>query len=129
MMIEINEGSGLHEVMCGCVVTQNGLIIHLLGGEKTHVGGIVLSFPRKSLAGGGVGCDSWVTPLPGHKDVVVGQRFAEMLCKSLNLPVSLTAGIHIDNASNDDIAEISRNCEALAGRLLEIIREADVRDR
>ncbi|MDR1138174.1 MAG: hypothetical protein LBK91_07605 [Synergistaceae bacterium] len=123
-MIEIREGSGRHEVTCGCVLTENGLITHLLGGEKPHVGGVVLSSPRKSLTGRGIGCDSWVTPLPGHKDTIVGQKFAETLCVSLNLPVSLTAGIHIENATGDDIAEISLNCERLARRLLDIIRGA-----
>ncbi|MDR2779966.1 MAG: hypothetical protein LBB28_02450 [Synergistaceae bacterium] len=128
-MIEINEGSGRHEVMCGCIITQGGLIAHLLGGEKPHVGGVVLSLPRQSLTGGGIGCDSWVLPLPGHKDVIVGRMFAETLCKSLNLPVSLTAGIHIGNATDDDIAEISRNCDALAARLLEVIRETGIQGR
>jgi hypothetical protein len=127
-MIEIDEGLGLHKVICGCIVTRNGLITHLLGGETPHVGGAVLSCPRSSLTGRGVGCDSWVVPLPGHKDVIVGQRFAETLCKALNLPVSLTAGIHVENATDGDIAEISRNCDALAVRLLEVIREADVRN-
>ncbi|MDR1516226.1 MAG: hypothetical protein LBS45_11080 [Synergistaceae bacterium] len=122
-MIEINEGSGRCKVSFICFLTGNGVIGHLVGGEKPHVGGVVLSSPRQSLTGDGIGCDSWVIPLPGHKDVIVGQKMAETLCMGLNQPVSLTAGIHIDAATSSDIAEISKNCDEITQRALEVIRK------
>jgi hypothetical protein len=125
-MPEISEGTGRYRVTLAYFFTERGLIAHLLGGEKPHVGGVVLSSPRQSLTGSGVGCDSWVIPLPGHKDTVVGRKLAEALCAYLNQPVSLTAGIHIDNATDGDIAEISRNCDEILRRALEVIRKADI---
>ena len=118
-MQELKEGSGLHEITLNYHLTGRGAIVALTGGDSPHVGAVVLSAPRKSLTGEGGSCDTGVVPLPGHKDMAVGQELAETLCKALGQPVSVTAGIHIDGATEEDLAAIIQNCRTLCRRLLD----------
>lgn len=44
--------------------------------------------------------------LPGHRDDVVADRFAEAFARQLHTTVCAVCGIHYDNASRDDIVRI-----------------------
>lgn len=112
-------GDGKHHVDLWWHDTGRGVIIVLTGGESPHIGGVVVSTPRESLRGGAISCDSCVIPLTAHKDHIVGQQVAEAICCATNVPVSVSAGIHVDNATSDDLLEFQRNCAALASELID----------
>jgi len=101
--------------------TKRGLICSLTGGESPHVGCVCLSVPRKSLTGNGLSCDTYITPVCGHKDHIVAQKVAEKLCVSLNVPVSITCGIHVDNATSDQIKDIQRKLDLLIDKMLNLV--------
>lgn len=109
-MYEISRGEGKHHVLLRLWDTSNGWVGSLTGGEAPHVGGVVLTVPRSSLTGSGNSCDQWLIPVPGHKDLDVAAPLAKQICNHLCVSVSLTAGIHIENATTDDIAKIEANC-------------------
>jgi hypothetical protein len=119
-MKELQEGRGPHQVTLSYHATGRGLVIALTGGDSPHVGAVALSAPRPSLTGEGLGCDTWLIPLPGHKDILVGKELSESLCLALNQPVSVTAGIHMEGATEEDLHEIIRNCRVLGERFLAI---------
>lgn len=93
--------------------TGNGLNGLLTGGEKPHVGGVVLAIPRPSLSGEGWRADVYITPVPGHKDVDVARTVADTLARELRCPVVLTAGIHSDHLSSEELSEIISHCDTL----------------
>jgi len=49
----------------------------------------------------------------GHKEDSLASDAAHKLCKAVRRPVCVIAGIHLDNITNDEIAEILGNCEKL----------------
>jgi gallate decarboxylase subunit D len=53
----------------------------------------------------------------GHKDDSIAYKAAHTLCKRLKKPVCAIAGIHVDNITEAEIAEVIQNCEALVERL------------
>ncbi len=110
-------GTGKHLVELRIWDTGNGRVGSLTGGEAPHVGGVVLAVPRPSLTGQGASCDIWLIPVPGHLDNDVAAPLAKELCKRLGVPVSLTSGIHVDDATPEDIALIKANCEAVSKEL------------
>jgi len=55
-------------------------------------------------------CDEWTLTLPGHKDFSVANAIAKKLCLATKEPVSISAGIHIDNASKEEIQTLFDNC-------------------
>jgi hypothetical protein len=79
--------------------------IYILGGgEKSHLGGIVVCEPEK---------DTNVIRLEGHYDYIVLKPIAEEACKKYNTKIIALGGIHIDNASKEDINKIVDNCRSL----------------
>lgn len=108
----IVKGQGRTQVQLEVIDTGNGISLCLTGGEAPHVGGIVLAVPRPSLTGHGNSCDFWTATVPGHKDVYLAQKAAGKLCVSLEVTVSVTAGIHIDGAKEWELKEIEANAMA-----------------
>ena len=95
-----------------------------LGGGHSHVGVIVLALPRESLLkDGSVSSSTSVINMLGHKDDVVALPLAERLCREFNMPVTVTAGIHIDLADDTDIRRICHNVDELTRLLCEALRQ------
>ena len=120
-MIEVIKGVPPHQVRLCVLDTTNGIVGCLTGGESPHVGGVVLAVPRPSLTGEGASCDCWLIPVPGHKDLDVAVPIAKAICKTIGAPVSLTAGIHMDNAEDSDIQAFSNNCADAGEEILKLM--------
>ncbi len=104
-------------------VTGNGLVAQLMGGEEPHVGAVVMSVPRPSLAvPGALGCNSFVLPLVGHKDDEIAKPVAEEMAVHYGRTVVVIAGIHVENASSEDIEQLTTNCREAVRLLLENIK-------
>jgi hypothetical protein len=109
--IEVKAGNGKHTVCLLATVTADGLIIQLLGGEKPHVGAVVLSVIRPdSLNQEKAKCNSTVVPRLGHREDEIARPIAEEIAGALRQTVALVAGIHIDNATQADIKILVDNC-------------------
>lgn len=122
-MYEINAGEGKHQVCLRLWETMDGWIGSLTGGETPHVGGVVLAVPRDSLTGAGTSCDIWAIPVPGHLDNEVAVPLVKQICVNRGVAVSLTAGIHIDNATSADIALIRENCQAVVAKFFDFLEQ------
>jgi hypothetical protein len=106
--------------------TGQGIQALLVGGERPHIGGVVLALPRLSLesetkASG----DYFILPVPRHKDTITGEMVAEILVQNFKVPISVTAGIHSDDISAEELAEISANCRQLALKAVEELTDRD----
>jgi phosphotransferase system IIB component len=74
------------------------------GGEKTHLGGVVVCEPKKVPI---------VIRLEGHYDNIVLKPIAEAASKKYNTKVAAIGGVHVDNASKDEIDKLVENCKEL----------------
>ena len=54
----------------------------------------------------------------GHRDDAPASEAARRLCKAVRRPVCVIAGIHLDDITKEEIAEIMNNCEKLICKLL-----------
>ena len=86
------------------VVLPGGVVITLSGGDLPHVGAVALAEPRPSQKERGK-ISSTVSILArlGHKEDDLARSLAAEVCESLNVPVVLSAGIHMEGADDDDI--------------------------
>lgn len=107
------EGEGRCRISLTLQNTGNGINGLLIGGEKPHVGGVVLALPRPSLSGRGWSADVYITPVPGHKDVDVARTVAVSLASELRCSVVVTAGIHSENLCAEELSQIIQHCETL----------------
>lgn len=109
---EINDGK--HSLHAFIIITEEELLVYLGGGQKAHIGSIVLCQPRKSLKGNGsISCTSSVFNLVGHKDDLLALPLGERLCKDFNKVVVVVGGIHIKDACEEDFLKVEKNANLL----------------
>lgn len=89
------------------------------GGEKPHIGCVVLAVPRPSLKDSSqTSCTSSVINLTGHKDEAVCRILAEQVASAKNATVICTGGFHIDHISEEQLSEVIRAANEIAGELV-----------
>lgn len=110
--LHLTIGEGRYKIDLIASLTGRGIHILLTGGESPHIGGVTLSVPRVKPDGYGV--DSWVMPVPGHKEVLVAQPLGERICKFTGEVTVVSAGIHIEKAQKAELDLITANCTAIA---------------
>lgn len=100
----ITSGEGKYKVWLEEKKIGEDRIYILGGGEKKHIGGVVICEPDK---------EPQVLRLEGHYDDVVLKPIAEAACKKYKTKVVAVGGIHIDNATNEEIEKLVENCKDL----------------
>lgn len=91
----------------------SGLAVFVRGGDKPHLGGVALASPGIEMHGRTLSkCDLWTITVPGHKDAELAQRIAKKICIASGEPVSVSLGIHVENATPEEIKLICANVDA-----------------
>lgn len=121
-ILQCQEGEGRCQIVLTLMDTGSGIQGLLTGGEKPHIGGVVLALPRPSLRGEGWSADMYCTPVPGHKDVDVAKAMAEVLARELQCPVALSAGIHSAQLRSDELEQILIHCNTLTQKALTLLK-------
>jgi tetrahydromethanopterin S-methyltransferase subunit A len=98
-------GEGRYKVWLKEEMVGDDRVYILGGGEQSHIGGAVFMSP---------GIDEPVVIRLGeHHDYVVLEPIAQEACKKYNTTVVAVGGIHIDDATKDEIDKIVENCKEL----------------
>jgi metal-dependent hydrolase (beta-lactamase superfamily II) len=100
----IISGEGIYKVFLEKKELGDDLIFILGGGEKPHIGGAVLCEP---------GQKPYILTYDAHHDHIVLTPIAKAACKKYNKTVIAIGGIHIDNATKEEIQIIVDNCKEL----------------
>jgi len=100
----ITFGEGKYKVFLERKEIGDDLIYILGGGEKSHIGGIVIAQPTK---------ETKMIRLKGHYDVIVLRPIAEAACGKFGRKVVAIGGVHVDNASQKEINLLIKNCKEL----------------
>jgi len=100
----ITSGKGRLKVFLEKKELDDDLVYILGGGEKSHIGGAVICKPGEK---------PHVLTYDTHHDYVVLTPIAETACKKYNKTVIAIGGIHIDNATKQEIDMIIKNCKEL----------------
>ncbi len=121
--VSVSSGEGLLAVTAEASCIGNDILVCLYGGSRPHIGAAALAFPCQD---DGCGVTAWASVLgaPGHRDDTVAHRLAMNLCKATGRPVCMTAGIHIDHASGEEITHLLRNAEDATLKLAALLKGA-----
>lgn len=113
-MTELTLGEGKYSIRLRALGTEGaGLVVFLTGGEHPHLGGVSLASVPSGDNAELSRCDTWDVTLPGHKDKELARCIARQICLATGEPVSVNVGIHIDNASKEDIMCLNRLAEEI----------------
>ncbi|MGF3585460.1 MAG: hypothetical protein ACQXXD_07095 [Thermoplasmatota archaeon] len=107
-MSMLTSGKGKYKVWLKKDKIGDSLLFVLGGGEKPHIGGVVVCEPGKK---------SQVIRLKGHFDDIVLKPIAETACKKYNKKVVAVGGVHVDNATKEEIDILVENCCDLSKNL------------
>lgn len=88
--------------------------IMVWGGDKPHIGCTVLVVPRLSLTGDGSrSSTASVINVTGHKDEEICRYLAEQTTRSTGSVTVCTGGIHMEDATKEQIREVMSYLEDL----------------
>ena len=106
---------GKFKVTLQAITSGDDLTVIIGGGVKPHIGSVVIASPNKS---NNVKYTIWTDE--GHKDNTVAEDVATELIKNFdfNKNVVVVAGLHIDNATKEDINRLVKNSNILVENLL-----------
>lgn len=110
--ISCSKGKGRTKVSVSTRCIGEDLIVFLFN-RKGHLGAVAIADYSDTEHRAST---SVITRL-GHKDDSIAYSAAHRLCSRLKSPVCAIAGIHVDNITKEEIAEIVQNCEALVEKL------------
>jgi hypothetical protein len=103
-------------------VVGEDVVVAVGGGERPHVGCVVLAQPYPAKGGDtrwSASCS--VLTIPPHKEEPIARGIAEKLAATLGRVAVVTAGVHDDNIDADGIATYLRLAEDLAEKLVNIL--------
>ncbi len=101
------------------------LVVAVGGGERPHVGCVVLARPRPSTADPGrTSATVSVLAIPPHKEEAIARPLAEALAVATGGTVVVSAGVHEEGLDAGGVAAWLRLARELERRLLEALRRA-----
>jgi hypothetical protein len=122
-VLRLSAGEGRHRVHSVAVITADGIVVALAGGDRPHVGAVGVSIPRRSLKDPSkISASSSVFTLVGHKDDEIARPISERLSKELNQVAVVAAGVHVDRATEEDIRRLVSNSMQLAEDLIKELK-------
>lgn len=104
----ITSGRGKYKVWLKQLKIGDDLVFFLGGGQRSHVGGIVICEPGKKAQ---------AIRLQGHFDDVVLKPIAEAACKKYKMKVVALGGVHVDHATKQEINLLVENCKKLIKKI------------
>lgn len=128
--IRVSAGEGRYAVTMEAALTAGeGISCFVYGGDLAHVGGQALSAPGPLLHGRQLSrADVWDATVPGHKDIEAARAIARKLAIALGEPVSVSCGIHVDDATKPELALLQSNVDAATELLTECVVRAERND-
>ena len=88
------------------------LVLMLTGGNKPHIGAVALAIPYKQTS------SASLLSVYGHKDGEIAKPLAEKVSKEIKKTVIVIVGIHLDNATKEDIEKLINNSNSEVEKFL-----------
>lgn len=112
--VVLTAGQNSYTVTACVVLCGNDAAVVIGGGETPHIGAVALGSPRPSLKNADdISASASVLCRLGHKDDLPAREAALQLAAKFNANVTVTVGLHLDNADADDIAELQQSFKAI----------------
>jgi hypothetical protein len=114
----VDAGSG-RSLTAWVRVVGDDVVVAIGGGDRPHVGCVVLAVPTSGRGETGFSPSSSVLTIPPHKEEPIARAVAENVCRRLGRVAVVTAGVHEDNLDREGIAIYLRLGEELAEAVTE----------
>jgi hypothetical protein len=118
-MIELSDFRGRIVLTMVAVPQGKDLCVALFGGDTPHIGAVALSQPRPSLKKDGrLSATTSVIAVLGHKEDELARLIASRLAGSLGVIVTVSCGIHMDEATPSELKDIVELSQEMTENLI-----------
>lgn len=112
--MSVGHGEAPHRVEAAIVFCGPDISVCVGGGEAHHIGAVALSIPRPSLADSSApSASASVLCVTGHKEDEIARAAALDLATAFGCRVNVTVGLHVDDATAEDIKLLDENYGAV----------------
>lgn len=106
------------------MIGEEDWVIHLVGGEKPHVGAVAVARVRPSLEDESrISASTSVITAMGHKEDALAREMAETLAKMVKKNVVVLCGIHLSDISKEEIGCVHDGMEQIKDDMARIWRK------
>jgi hypothetical protein len=117
-------GSNPLQVEALAVISGSDVTVIFGGGTHYHIGATALAVPRPSLANPNqTSASASVICVSGHKEDEIARWAALSLASILNCIVVVCVGLHVDEASADDIKIMLDNFDKVSTDITMVLQE------
>jgi len=119
------KGEGKVRIFAEAWPSGDDWVVSVQGGDTPHVGAVALACPCAPPADTTGKITGFVSVLtaPGHRDDELARKLALQMCKDLQRNISLSVGIHVHNATQEEISTLVKNAEEAVTGLLSLLRK------
>lgn len=117
-------GEGRHRISLHAVACGMDWNVAIFGGERDHIGAVACGIPARIDGNPDrptVALSSFC--VPGHKDDLLARKAADKLARALSQVVSVTVGIHVEQADSEDIRILCENTMEACEGLIQCVKE------
>jgi hypothetical protein len=123
---QVESGSGRTRLSARVLFQGRSPVVVVSGGEA-HIGAVALAEPvaREDTAEHAGARRATVSLLvrTGHREDELAAEAARRISTACGKPAVVCAGIHLDEITTEEIAQVRRNMEILTERILERLRQ------
>ncbi len=116
--VKLGSGEGRCRVFVEAKFIGPDIMVMLWGGDCPHIGSIAVSVPYQRAGDDKNRATTSVFNFTGHRDDELAKMISEKITASFNIKAVVTAGVHLNNISTEDIDEISNNTDNVCSMLL-----------
>lgn len=113
-IFQAESGEGRYQVQLVAVLCGRDLSVSITGGESPHIGAVCLAQYEDERISATVS----TICLYGHRDDQLAIMCAKKISSKLKCAVSVSVGIHIDDAAFEEIELLKQNCVGCVEKLL-----------
>lgn len=114
-IFQIESGKGRYQIQLLAFLCGGDLSVTIIGGETPHIGAVCLAQFEEERMSATVS----TICVYGHRDDQVAMACAKKLSSRLRCTVTVSVGIHIDNATLEEIEILNQNCMDCVEKLQE----------
>ena len=119
-MIRIEKDTPRFKLVLAAQPMGNDLNVSLYGGDVPHIGAVALAVPHAGLSDPEeVDASVSLLTVTGHKEDELARKISYTLATAFNCTVSVACGIHLDQATGQEIYDVIKAADNLLEQALQ----------
>jgi gallate decarboxylase subunit D len=116
--LEFSVGEGDYRVAAWAAMCGADVVLVVVGGTRPHVGSVAVAISHSSLKDPArLTASASVIAVPGHKEDQIAREAALKLSRALRTTVAVSAGLHVDDATPQEIERLVNNFNQLVDQV------------